>query len=620
MNEPTEGPGFDTLLDYLKRNRGFDFNAYKRASLARRVAKRMHMVSVEGFDNYIDFLEVHPHEFEQLFNVILINVTSFFRDEPVWDYLRDEVIPEMIASRPPTEPIRIWTAGCASGEETYSLSILLAEALGRDQFRERVKLYATDVDDQALNQARAATYTSKQVEVVPEALRNRYFTHNGDRYVFDKDLRRSVIFGRHDLIQDAPISRVNILSCRNSLMYFNTEAQSRILARFHFALADYGVLFLGKAEMLLTHSQMFTPVDSRRRIFRKRANDHWRDRMLVLGRPGDDLSNPPSGQAGLYPPAFDANPNAQFLIDASGLLAMFNETARALFNIAPTDVGRPLQDLELSYRPVELRALIAQTIEQRRAASLKEIEWELAGRDVRYFDVHILPLLDSGVVRGVSVIFTDVSRVRELQAQLNRSMQDLETAYEELQSTNEELETTNEELQSTVEELETTNEELQSTNEELETMNEELQATNEEMQTVNHELVQRSDDLHRSNGFLESVLTGVRSGVVVLDRELRVVAWNHRSEDLWGLRADEARGKSFLGLDIGLPTDHLRTGLRSCLAGDADYDDVLLVATNRRGRTITCKVTGTPLLGVGREVTGVILLMDEQSKAEETLN
>jgi two-component system CheB/CheR fusion protein len=252
------------------------------------------------------------------------------------------------------------------------MSILLAEALGREQFRERVKVYATDVDDQALNQARAATYTSKQVEAVPEALRDRYFTPNGDRYLFDKDLRRSVIFGRHDLIQDAPISRINILSCRNSLMYFNTEAQSRILARFHFALADYGVLFLGKAEMLLTHSQMFTPVDSRRRIFRKLANDHWRDRMLVLGRSGDDLSNPPSGQAGLYPSAFDANPNAQFLIDASGLLAMFNEKARALFNIAPTDVGRPLQDLELSYRPVELRALIAQTIEQRRPESLKE--------------------------------------------------------------------------------------------------------------------------------------------------------------------------------------------------------------------------------------------------------
>ncbi len=163
----------------------------------------------------------------------------------------------------------MWSAGCASGEETYSLAILLAEALGAETFRQRVKIYATDVDEDALNQARQAAYTDKDLRTVAADLRERYFEANGDRYVFRPDLRRSIIFGRHDLFQDAPISRLDLLVCRNTLMYFNAEAQHRILARFHFALNEDAYLFLGKAEMLLTHANLFSPVDLRHRIFLK---------------------------------------------------------------------------------------------------------------------------------------------------------------------------------------------------------------------------------------------------------------------------------------------------------------------------------------------------------------
>src|SRR5262249_60057841 len=166
--------------------------------------------NVERFADYTDYLEVHPEEFGQLFNVILINVTAFFRDEPAWDFLKQDVIPSMLDHQG-HGLIRVWSAGCASGEETYSIAMLLAEAMGRERFRERVKIYATDVDDQALNQARTASYGEKQIAQVPKPLVGQYFVIEGDRYVFDKDLRRSVIFGRHDLIQDAPISRVNIL-------------------------------------------------------------------------------------------------------------------------------------------------------------------------------------------------------------------------------------------------------------------------------------------------------------------------------------------------------------------------------------------------------------------------
>jgi two-component system CheB/CheR fusion protein len=606
-----ESPGFDALLDHLRRTRGFEFGAYKRGSLIRRVEKRMQAAGVGNFADYTDYLEVHPEEFSRLFDAILINVTEFFRDEESWEYVRTAVLPVVIA--PAGAPVRVWSAGCASGEEPYSMAMLLAEALGREQFQNRVKIYATDVDDAALNEARSGSYTGKQLERVPEALRGRYFVAEGDRFVFDKELRRSVIFGRHDLIQDAPISRVNLLMCRNTLMYFNTEAQARILARFHFGLGDSGVLFLGRAEMLLTHAHLFTPLELKRRVFRRVSKDNWRERMAIMTQANGEETHQAADHQSVFPAAFDASPHAQFVIDSNGFLALFNDRARALFGLAPSDLAKPIQDLELSYRPVELRSLIAQTLDQRRPVTLREALWEAVGHDAKYFDVHVVPLYEQGGRPvGVSVSFVDVSRVQDLQVQLNRSKHDLETAYEELQSTNEELETTNEELQSTVEELETTNEELQSTNEELETMNEELQSTNEELQSTIEELRQRSDDLNHSNGFLQSILSGVHSGVVVLDREVRVIGWNPRAEDLWGLRHDEVAGQNFLNLDIGLPTDQLRSAIRACLNGDGELSEVTISATNRRGKAIDCRVTSTPLIGPAKETRGVILMMDEQ--------
>src|SRR6188474_2182549 len=181
-------PEFDALLEYLKRTRGFDFTAYKRTSLMRRVQKRMQEVSLTSFGSYTDYLEVHPDEFPQLFNVLLINVTTFFRDEQAWDAIRESVLPVMLAVNSDHQPIRVWTAGCSSGEETYSIAMLLAEALGRDAFRDRVKIYATDADERALNQARAASYTDRQVQLVPPELLEQYFSKENDRFVFDKNL------------------------------------------------------------------------------------------------------------------------------------------------------------------------------------------------------------------------------------------------------------------------------------------------------------------------------------------------------------------------------------------------------------------------------------------------
>jgi two-component system CheB/CheR fusion protein len=299
-------------------------------------------------------------------------------------------------------------------------------------------------------------------------------------------------------------------------------------------------------------------------------------------------------------------------VDAAGQLLLVNDRARELFGLRKSDVGRPLRDLQLSYRPVELRSLIERAETERRSIAVKEIEWRNAVGEIRWLDLHIAPLVDptGGTTVGTVLTFTDATAHRRLQRELEQSHQELETAYEELQSTNEELETTNEELQSTVEELETTNEELQSTNEELETMNEELQSTNEELQTLNDELQQRGEDLNTSNAFLQSVLGSLKGGVAVVDDELRVLAWNTQAVELWGLREEEVDGKHLLNLDIGLPLEGIRPLLRSCLAGNADQA-VTVDAVNRRGKSIRCQVTCTPLMNGGNGVRGAILVMED---------
>lgn len=612
MTNSQPNPEFENLLNYIKHSRGFDFTGYKRSSLMRRVQKRMQVIGIESFNEYLDYLEVAPEEFVQLFNTILINVTSFFRDRPTWDYIASQVIPR-IADDKEVTPIRVWSAGCASGQEAYTLAIVLAEALGIEQFKARVKIYATDVDEEALNQARHATYSAKEVESVPHELLEQYFEPSSNQlYTFRKDLRRSVIFGRHDLLQDAPISRIDLLVCRNALMYFNSEAQAKIIARFHFALNETGFLVLGKAEMLLSHANSFTPVDLNRRIFTKVPKVNLRDRLLLMGNnnTNDEISSFDT-RGRIRDSALDANPVAQIVVDMSGLLNLANQRARTLFNLNPKDLNRPLQDLELSYRPLELRSCIEQAYSDYRPVNHKEIEWSVSSGETLYFDVQIAPLIDlNGKLIGASITYTDVTRSKRLQEELQHSNQELEMAYEELQSTNEELETTNEELQSSNEELETTNEELQSTNEELETMNEELQSSNEELQTINEEVRLRSDELNQVNSFLESILASLRGGVVVLNREMQVQIWNDKAEDFWGLRATEVIGEHFLNLDIGLPVQDLRQPIRNCLMGESENTQMTLAAINRRGKAVVCKVTCTPLIGRVKEIEGVILLME----------
>src|SRR4051794_35592270 len=607
---------FEALLEFLKRTRGVDFTGYKRTSLQRRVRRRMATIGCASFGDYLDYLEVTPEEYEQLFEMLLINVTEFFRDPPAWEYLRDDVLPPLLASKGDAEPVRVWSAGCASGQEAYTVAIVLAELLGIDAYRQRVKIYATDIDEDALAQARAAIYTTTEAEGVPAELRERYFERADQRLAFRKDLRRTVIFGRNNLVQDAPISRLDLLICRNTLMYFNAETQARILRHFHFALDDAGALMLGRSEMMISHRELFVASDLNKRIFVKQP------RTTIASRAGAfSPSERPRAddERATRDAALELGPQAQVIISRTGRLAFANLPARALFQISREEIGRPFAELPLAQRPVELTGAVEQARRERTRVHVGEVTFAPERGDPRRLEITVTPLLSSdNLPIGVSIAFEDVSRYAALQSELEGNRRDLELAYEELQSTIDELETTNEELQSANEELQTTNEELQSTNEELETMNEELQSTNEELETINDELRDRTGELNRVNDFLESILTSLGLGVAVLDAHQRVQIWNRRAEDLWGLRADEAFENHFLSLDIGLPSEQLAPALRAVLSGSSDRETRELRAVNRRGRAIFCAATVLPLMngssGDGSVPVGAIVMMEDRPR------
>jgi two-component system CheB/CheR fusion protein len=611
----TTDESFEALLRYLRDSRGFDFTGYKRTSLMRRVRHRMDQAGYTSFEDYLDVLQASSDEFASLFNTILINVTSFFRDQDAWEFVSTEVIPRVLAERGPGDPIRVWSAGCASGQEAYTLAMLLAEALGPEAFRQRVKIYATDVDEDALAEARGAAYDAKAVESVPSDLLPRYFEKVNGRYIFHKDLRRGVIFGRNDLVKDAPISRVDLLVCRNTLMYLNAETQRNVLGRLDFALAPQGALFLGHAEMLLSHGDQFTPLNLKHRIFRKAAGSHAGvERHDPAGAFYERNADLP-GLTTVRDLAFRASPVAQIVVTGEGTVAMINQQAETSFGLSTRDIGRPLRDLEVSYRPVELRAHLEQAKVERRSARIQDVKWQRPGAETVWFEIHFDPLVDAeNGLLGVSIAFFDVTATRALLDRVVQTNHKLEAAYEELQSTNEELETTNEELQSTVEELETTNEELQSTNEELETMNEELQSTNDELHTINDMLRERSLELDEAKNYLDSLIDSVRMGMVVVDREMKVVLWNRGCEELWGLRSDETVGTGLTALDIGLPLDSVRPLIGNAFvdpdsAGETEVDTV-----NRRGRPARVRITCTSFRSAAGAVGGAMLLIEVVSK------
>lgn len=484
----------ESLLNFLELRGGFDFSGCKRPKLMRSIKQRMQSVGVGTFRDYQDYLEGHPDELNRLTHNLQLKPTGFFRDKSAWKHLRSETVPQILAAKPDTEGIRAWVAGCGAGFDAYSLAIVLAEALGVEKFRARVKIYATDTSMDTVWQARQASYTEQDIGGIPPELRDKYFKQVASRYRFRQDMRRALIFGCHNLLEDAPLPHLDLLVCRNVPNFISAGTCARLLQRFGFALKDTGFLFLGKpkpllGEMLLASANLLTPTHLKAGIFAKVPHTDRRElKLLSVSTP--QTSHLPLGDLSLLKHAFDSLPIAQIVVDVKGNLGMANLPALGLLGLTEKDVGRPFQDLEVSYRPVELRSRIQQACAERRPVVINHVEFSNRDNKSWHLEIQVSPLLDgSGNILGAGITFSDVTRYRELQRELQSTNQELETAYQALQASNEEIELANEELQNTNEELESTNEALLLSNEYLGNVNQELYASNQELHSLNQQLV-----------------------------------------------------------------------------------------------------------------------------------
>jgi two-component system CheB/CheR fusion protein len=528
------------LLQELAEQRNFDFRGYKKTTLERRFRRRMFQLGLGDYAGYAAYFGKHPDEINQLLNTLLINVTEFFRDPPAWELLRHEILPPLLKRIKPGHSFRAWSAGCASGEEAYSIAILLAEYFGPRIQDYDIKIYATDIDEEALNAARRGEYSVEAVRKVRSEWRDKYFHGKGLLRV-NREIRRLVIFGRSNLGQDAPISHVNLLVCRNLLIYFDSDLQRQILTRLHYALEPGGILFLGKSESQLTSSQQFQRANPRWRIFQRITSALPLDDRLP---PRQEETEALDTQASRSTVELDGlrHQHRQLLetlrtgvvsLAADNTIVQHNASALTLCGLRAANLGgKRLADTDLFTSIPELGAQLQATRvnnESSRFPSRIKV-----GSEEQLIEVAIRPVLDDkGTRRGTIIYLED----QTLQEKLQTTVEELESTSEELQSANEELETTNEELQSTNEELETTNEELQSTNEELETTNEELQSLNEELETTNQELEERTKELDQVNNVYALTLEKIRLPVMLVNQERRIEFWNAMALRLFGFKS-----------------------------------------------------------------------------------
>ncbi|WP_026732799.1 CheR family methyltransferase [Fischerella sp. PCC 9605] len=446
MNTSDYNPDFEALLDYLKQNCGCDLTSYKRASLMRRFQRRMQQLRIENYTNYLQYLQGHPEECTPLFDTVLINCSGFFRDRDAWDYLANKIIPQIITHKQPYERIRVWSAGCASGQEVYTLAMLLAEALGIKQYLQRVQIFATDVDEDALKQARQASYSENEVAGIPSDLLSKYFEKIDQRYVFHSKLRSPIIFGRHNLAVDPPMSKIDLLVCRNVLIYFKPETQATILVRFHFALTDKSFLFLGNSESLTNERPIFTPISLKHRIFTKGENLTLDDQLLIRTKTGNKKAvDPLNTQIRIWQAAFESSPFPQLVVARNGCLIMANEQANTLFTLKSSDLGAPVRDLEIG-RVVNSMTLLRQLERDRRAIALKNVEWKTDDGTI-YLNIHITPISDpSHTLIAANLTFFDVTHYKEIENELESSNIKLASLTQELQLTKDTLNTTYQEL------------------------------------------------------------------------------------------------------------------------------------------------------------------------------
>jgi two-component system CheB/CheR fusion protein len=571
---PPDLEGFDEIIGLLHGRMSVDFTHYKQSTIKRRILRRMALRGLESVGDYLRLLHEDSTELQQLYQDFLIRVTQFFRDPEAFEALKDKVFPALLKGRPANQPVRIWVAGCSTGEEVYSLAIVLLEYLESLSESRQIKILATDLNEYVLDKARAGVYVDNiEIDVSPERLR-RFFVRQDGHYQISKAIRELCVFSRHNLATDPPFSRLNLVSCRNVLIYMDVPLQKRVLPILHYALNPDGFLFLGSSESIGAFAELFTVVDAKHRVFMKKP--------VTVGMPIDFnayISTEGHGRALGHeerPPmwsALDVQREADRLmlarytpvgvvVDEMLTVLQFRGRTSAYLEPAPgmatLDLFRLLREGLLA----EVRSAINQARTENVAVVREGVRF-LDGNQSRLIRVEVVPFKVSAAdVRFFLVLFQDIPPAEvpppsvlgppaAAEEQVKQLQQEIAALREYLQSVIEEQESTNEELKSANEEILSANEELQSTNEELQTAKEEAQSANEELATVNEELRHRNAELARVNNDLVNLLSGVNIPIVIVTRDLRIRRMTPLAEKVFNL----------IPTDIGRPISDIKPNL-----------------------------------------------------------
>jgi two-component system CheB/CheR fusion protein len=532
----------DRILQMIAERTGANFAEYKLATINRRVGRRMALHKISSLADYLHYIKQVPRELELLFKDILISVTGFFRDYEAFQALK-RALPHMLRTKKKGDNIRVWVPGCATGEEAYSIAMLLHEQLGKDVNQYNIQIFGSDLDQDAIMQARKGIYATATVVDVDKKLLDKFFTHADNTVQVIKSIREMIVFAKQDLTQDPPFSHLDVISCRNLLIYFNSSLQKKIVPMFHYILNPEGLLFLGKSESIGQFADLFVPLVKKWKIFQRRGTLRTPAVDFGLGR---HLRYAGKGPGNLPPKPKEVPIKqifAESVINAMGNCAvMIDDRQEVIFvqgevgpylTLAQGEIGLSILNLARPELRLDLRALIHKATRENQFVRSNKITFNCNSQP-RQIILHAGPA--AAPTESISltlVMFEEVAPLAETgqetlagksagDPRLLELEQELAAAREHLQTTVEELETTNEELQSLNEELQSANEELQSSNEELETSNEELQSTNEELTTVNEELQVKSGELAEANTDLENILNRSGIAMIIVNTELKV--------------------------------------------------------------------------------------------------
>jgi two-component system, chemotaxis family, CheB/CheR fusion protein len=622
----------------LRTQTDHDFSLYKKNTICRRIERRMNVHQIDEIADYARYLQGSEAEVHILFKELLIGVTNFFRDAAAFDALRDSILFKSLEDKPDDYTIRVWIPGCSSGEEAYSLAIILQECMEQMKRHFSVQIFGTDIDDDSINIARVGLYPeSILADVSPERL-SRYFIKEEDgQYRVKKSIREMLVFAPQNVIKDPPFTKLDILSCRNLLIYLAPELQRKLLPIFHYSLNQDGILFLGSSETTGQSSELFAVLDKKWKIFRRHPSNKIPHHMLAFPmrpavvqieeeipasiRRAEEISALQLVETILHqsnmPPCaiIDDNCNVVYIHGRTG---RFLEPAEGKISINLLEMARP-------GLKVDMAAAIRKVTIHKQEVIHRGLRIEHTDGH-RYLDLSVRPILESSALRGLMmVVFQETEKPSKSIIQKRQSIiktgksktiegleQELQYTKENLQTTIEELETSNEELKSTNEELQSTNEELQSTNEEMETSKEELQSLNEESATVNAELQSRIDELSAANDDMKNLLDSTAIATMFLDTDLCIRRFTPKLTEIIPLA----------GSDSGRPIEHFATkliGTNLTEYGKQVLEDLAVreaEVQDQQGRIYAMKVR--PYRTVANVIDGVVITFEDITKRRQT--